>query len=91
MIRNTPKHTIPIENWEIELKLSQINTNLGELGFLDLPQTIRWKRRFYPEDHVFEVGFEFGSFNIIGSRVLSPNPRSEKELAWERKKTREMG
>jgi len=43
--------------------------NLEELGFLELPQNDRWKHRSYSKDHVFGVGFEFGSFNLLESRV----------------------
>jgi hypothetical protein len=89
MIKNTPKHSIPIENWEIKFKLSKINTNLEELGFSDLPQSNWWKRRSCFEDHVPGVGFEFVSFNILGSRVFSQDPRRENEFAWEGGRKRE--
>jgi len=36
-----------------------------ELGFLDLPQTNRCKRRFYTEDHISGVGFEFERFKML--------------------------
>jgi len=34
-----------------------------------------------PKDHVFGVGIEFGSFNMLGSRVLGQNPKKRRELA----------
>jgi len=74
MIKNTPKYAIPKENWEIKFNPSKINTNLWKTKISDLPQTNRWKRRFCFEDHIFEVGFEFGSFNLPQSRVLYQNP-----------------
>jgi hypothetical protein len=42
--------------------------NLERHGFLDLPQFEQWKRRSCFEDHVSEVEFEIGSFNLQGSR-----------------------
>jgi hypothetical protein len=60
--------------------------NLEELGFSNLPQTNRWKRRFYPEDPKSGVRFEFESFNLLKPRVLSQNPRREKRV---RKRERE--
>jgi hypothetical protein len=63
--------------------------NLEELQFLDLPQTNRWKHRFYPEDHVSIVGLEFGSFKILGSRIYRQTLRGERERereleSWEK-------
>jgi hypothetical protein len=43
--------------------------NLKELGFSDLPQNDRWKRRSCSKDYVFDVGFGFESFNLPKSMV----------------------
>jgi hypothetical protein len=43
-----------------------------KLGFMDLPQTNRWKQWFYTKDRIFGVEFEFGSF-----KIQEPNLRRE--------------
>jgi hypothetical protein len=39
-------------------------------------------------DHISDVVFEFGSFNVLGSKALSQNPREREkqrnELKWAR-------
>jgi hypothetical protein len=58
---------------------------------LDLPQFNWWKRRFYPNNHISKVSFEFGSFNKLRSRVLRQNPRREKrEIVWVTEKSEKI-
>jgi hypothetical protein len=91
------KKTRTLLNTQYLKKIERLNSNskkstrnLEELGFLDLPQTNRWKCRSCSKDHVFGIGFEFGGFILPRSRVLYQNPNKEREREREREKAREI-
>ncbi len=46
-----------------------------ELWFSDLPQPNWWRCRFFPEDHVSEIGFEFRRLDLCGLRFFHEKPK----------------